>query len=51
MSISCLATMCSMVRADNCARWNMLNFDLVQCIGRNAYGVSVRDTKTVRSGY
>jgi hypothetical protein len=40
-----------MVHIDNCVRWNMLNFDMVQCIGRNAYGVSVHDTKTMHSGY
>jgi hypothetical protein len=51
MSISCLVTVYSMVCADYCVRWNLLNFDMVQCIGRNACRVSVRDTKTVRSGY
>jgi hypothetical protein len=51
MSIISLAIVCSMVHVDYCARWNILNFDMVQCMGRNACGVSVRDTKTVRSGY
>jgi hypothetical protein len=51
MSISCLVTMCSMVCADYYARWSLLNFDMVQCMGRNSCGVSVHDTKTVRCGY
>jgi hypothetical protein len=45
MSISCLAIVYSMVCIDYCAQWNILNFDMVQCIGRNACGVSVHDTQ------
>jgi hypothetical protein len=51
MSISCLTIVYSMVRVDYCARWNMLNFGMVQCIGKNSCEILVHDTKTVHSGY